>query len=275
MLKKLHKILICAVVLLIAVPLVVAVGVQVFGGRALEHAVESVGTRTLKVNVTVDDASLSVLHGRMDLLGLTVANPPGYQHEHLLAMASGRVEMDVASLAGDTVNIHHIDLDNVVLVIEQKDVIQNNLHDVIKSLPPSDAEPSPEDKKARKLHIDKLTISNVKVLVKLLPIPGRLDTVELTLAPIEMTNLGHDNKLTLPILTAKILQAVAAGVAEKGRNILPRNLIDPMTTLLRQHGVQIVDIGRQILEKGAAAGEDVGKAVIDNITGLLPGKKEE
>ena len=38
MLKKLHKILICAVVLLIAVPLVVAVGVQGFGGRALEHA---------------------------------------------------------------------------------------------------------------------------------------------------------------------------------------------------------------------------------------------
>ncbi|MBE0535081.1 MAG: hypothetical protein IH624_05370 [Phycisphaerae bacterium] len=275
MLRGIRKFIFGTAFLVLIVVLLVAAGIHFFGAQALKYSVEKTGSNTLQVPVTLDDVSFSIFKGRLGLAGLDIANPPGYQHEKMLQLASGQMDMDIRSLLHDTVVIHRMNLDNVILVIEQKDIVQNNLHEVLKSLPAGDAEPRPEDAGRKKLRIDTLTISNVRVRAKLLPIPGRLDTVELTLAPIEMTNLGHDNKLTLPILTAKILQAIAAGVAEKGQNILPRNMIEPMKTLLRGHGSMLLDVGQQILEKGAAAGKDLGKAATDLLKGLAPAKKEE
>jgi len=274
MMRSIRGLIFGTISLLIIVVVLVAAGIHIFGGRALKYGIETVGGNTLKVDVTVDDVSLSIIGGRLEMTDLDIANPPGYQHDKMLQIGNTRLDMNVRSLLSDTVAIRRLDLDTVTLVIEQKDVIQNNLHEVLKSLPSADAEPRPENAAGKKLHIDKLTISNVKVRTKLLPVPGRLDTVELTLAPIEMTDLGHDNKLTLPILTAKILQAIAAGVAEKGQDILPRDMIEPMKTLLRDQGALIGELGRQILEKGAEAGKDLGKTVTDGLKGLLPGKKE-
>ncbi len=272
--KRIRRFVFLTLFVMPALVVLAGIGIHLYGGRAAKYAIESVGGHTLKVGVNVEDVSLSILRGRLELTNLDIANPPGYQHERMLQLASGRMETEMKSLLSDTVAIRRMDLDGITLVIEQKDIVQNNLHEVLKSLP-SPGESRPEDANRKKLRIDTLTISNVKVRAKLLPIPGRLDTVDLTLAPIEMKNLGHDNKLTLPILVAKVLQAIAAGVAEKGRNILPREMIDPVTTLLGSQGVLLRDATWQIIEKGAEAGKGLTNTVAEGLKGLLPGRKED
>ncbi len=176
----------------------------------------------------MDDVSLSILGGSVELEDLVINNPPGYEHEHLLKLGSAKVDVDIRSLMSDTVNIKSIMFDEVSLVIEQKDLIRtNNLQEILKSLGSGqeDKEPAEAEDKAqgKQLHIDELEVSNVNV--KLLPLPGQADTVTLKLDPIKMTDLGKGSKLDTVKLTGKVLAAIAAGVAEQGTDILPEDVV--------------------------------------------------
>ena len=70
------------------------------------------------------------------------------------------------------------------------------------------------------------------VQAKLLPIPGKADTVTLKLDPIIMTDLGSDDKMDVAKLTGKILLAIATGVAKQGVGLLPDSVTDAMGTTL-------------------------------------------
>ncbi len=279
--KKIKRIVVSLIVVLLIVAVGAVVLVQLMGGRALKYGIETVGSNTLKVKVTVADVSLSILSGQLKLKGLVIANPPDYEYANLLEMESGKIDMNMKSLLGDTVAIRNLDLDGVSLVIEQKDIRGNNLQDVLNNLPSSEDAEAKADPDARKLHIDKLTITNTTVIAKLLPLPGRAASIPLKLDTIEMNNLGEDNKLTTAILTAKILQAIALGITEQGTGLLPDDIIGPMKSVLGKSGEMIMETGEKVLETGKDVGKDIiegGKDIQERLTeglkGLLPGKKK-
>ena len=268
--KKIKRLVVSLVVVLLIVAVGAVVLVHLMGGRALKYGIETVGSNTLKVKVTVEDVSLSILGGQLKLKDLVIANPPDYEYENLLELESGQIDMNMKSLLGDTVAIRNLKLDGVSLVIEQKDIRGNNLQDVLNNLPSSEDAEAKADPDARKLHIDKLTITNTTVIAKLLPLPGRAASIPLKLDTIEMNNLGEDNKLTTAILTAKILKAIALGIAEKGTGLLPDDIIGPMKSVLGKSGEMIMDTGKKVLE----GGKDVQERLTEGLKGLLPGKKE-
>jgi len=265
---------------LIVVTLIVVVGasavIHFAGGRALKYTIETVGGNTLNLKVSLADVSFSILGGKLKLKGLAVANPPGYEYANLLELDMVEVDMDIGSLLNDTVDIRNVNLDGVSVVIEQKDIRSNNLQDVLNNLPAT-GQDTREDEDARKLRIDRLSITNTTVTAKLLPLPGRASSIPLKLEPIEMTNLGSDNKLTMAILTARILQAIAAAVARQGKTLLPEDIIAPMRSVLGASGQLLIETGKGLLENGRElieAGKDLQKNVVDGLKGLLPGKKE-
>jgi len=279
--KKIKRIVVVLVVVLLIVVVGAALLVQVSGGRALKYGIETIGSSTLKVNVAVEDVSLSILGGKLKLKGLVVANPPGYEYENLLELESGQIDVNMKSLLSDTVTIKNLNLDGISLVIEQKDIRGNNLQDILNNLPASEDAAAEADPDARKLHIDKLTITNTAVTAKLLPLPGRAASIPLKLDPIEMNNLGADNKMTTAILTAKILKAIALGIAKQGTGLLPDDIIGPMKSVLGKSGEMIMETGTKVLEAGKdvgkeliEGGKDIQKRVSEGLKGLLPGKKE-
>jgi len=202
-----------------------------------------------------------------------IDNPPGYTHDKLLEVDDARIAVSIGSLLGDTVNIKEIMFDGVDVVLEQKDLINNNLQDIIKAIPKG--EPGTKDateKPAKKLHIDNLEITNVTVKAKLLPIPGKADTVTLKLNPIRMTDLGSDEKMDVAKLSGKILLAIATGVAEQGAGKLPKGMTDGMKATLSKAtelGKTAVEESKKLLEES----KDKGKELIKGIKGLLPTKK--
>ncbi len=154
------------------------------------------------------------------------------------------------------------------MVIEQK-CLTNNLNEVFDALPsvkaaPKETSEEPETE-AKNLHIDNLEISNVAVKVKLLPIPGKTDTVTLKVAPIKMTDLGSDDKLSTAKLAGKVLAAIATGVAKQGGGILPKDLVSSIDSTLKNKGDLFMDsskdIGKDIIEGGKDIGEGVGEAL--------------
>ena len=266
------------VILLIAV--VVLVGL--FADRAVKMGIEKGGSAVLPVAVKVGDADLSILGGKLALHDLVVENPEGYKHENLLELKSGSVAVNIRSLLSDTVKIKQIKLDGAVVVLEQKDLLRNNIKDIIKALPkeeqdqpPSEGEPAAEGKK---LHIDELIISNTTVNVKLLPLPGKVDTIPLKLTTIKMTNLGGDDKLSTAKLVGKILTAIFEGIAQQGGGVLPDEMLKGLSASLGK----TLDAGKEIIKDGADIGKklledagDLGKGLGDGLKDLLPGKKKK
>ncbi len=272
-LKILYVILIVVVVLIAAA--VVAVGL--FANSALKFGIETAGTKALNVGVKVGAVDLSILGGSLGIENLVIDNPPGYQNKTLLELGQGRVAVDIGSLLSDTVNIKEVKLDSVNVTLEQRGISGNNLQDIIKSLPKAEgteakAEPKEAEPSGKKLKIETLELTNITVKAKLLPVPGKADTVTLKLAPIVMKDLGSDEKMDVAKLSAKILLAIAKGVAEQGAGLLPDDMTSAMKTTLSETiglGKTAVDEGKKVIDGGT----DAGKKIIEGLGGLL--KKEE
>ena len=259
---KILYIVLSAIVLLI---IVAVIAVTLFAGSAVKIGVETAGTKALSVPVTLGDADLSIFRGKLGLQNLVIDNPPGYQHEKLLELKDGRVAVDIRSLLTDTVNVREIKLDGIDLVIEQKDITKNNLNDIIKAIPKGEPKTEePGEKPAKTLRIDNLEITNDTVKAKLLPVPGKSDTVTLKLDPITMTDLGSDEKMDLAKLSGKVLLAIATGVAKQGAGVLPDDLTDAMKDTLGKVA-ELGEEGKKLIEEG--------KGVLDGLKGLFE-KKE-
>jgi len=267
-------------IILLVIVIAVAAAVIVFGlfaDRAVKMGIEAAATKTLNVRVSVDDAKLSIMGGKLALQNLLIDNPPGYEHDKLLELKDAKIAVDIRSLLSDAVHIREIKLDGADVVLEQRGISGNNLHDVIKAIPSGPEAEGPEAA-GKKLHIDNLEISNITVNVKLLPVPGKADTVTLKLSPIKMTNLGSDNKLDTAVLSGEILLAIASGVAKEGVGVLPKEMVDAMGSTL----VKTIDLSKKIIEDREDIGkelikgtEDIGRGITEGLKGLLKPKKEE
>jgi len=261
--KKLVRSIVRLVVVLIVGIVVGAIALSLLGNNLVRVAVEKASSKALDVPVDIEKADLSIIGGTLSLTDLTVANPPGYQQETLLNLDRSDVRMDAKSLLDDVVNITDLRLDGMKVALEQKG-LDNNLHDVIKSLRRDGAT------SGKKLRVDRLEIANITVTVKLLPIPGQLDTLSFKLAPIEMTNLGRSEPLDIATLATTVLLAVAEGITEQGGDVLPGDMVTGLSSVLDK----ALDIGRGIFGNGQDA-KGVGKGISEGLKGLLSTEKKE
>lgn len=257
---------------LIGLLAVLSLSIKLFGAGAVKAAVQTAGSAVLKVPVKVQSISLAPWQGKLKMTDLQISNPEGYQHAYLLTMGSGFVHLNIASLFRDSVQIEQIHLSKLEVVIEQKG-LTNNLQEILKNLPKT--EPAPTSKPAeetpgKKLLIKDLLLEDVSVKVKLLPVPGKADTITLKLAPIHMTDVGKDGNVNVGELTAKVLTAIAAGIAQQGKDLLPADLLNPLNDALKETGRQVLQAGQTLLKEG----KDLGKGVGEAVQGLFK-KKEE
>jgi hypothetical protein len=273
--SKITKSILGVFVVILVLLIVGVVAIGLFADSAVKAGIETAGSKALNVKVSVDKVDLSIIGGSLGFSDLVIGNPPGYQHDNLLQLNEANIKVDTRSLLTDKVRINEIRMDGMNLVLEQKG-ISNNLNEIIKSIPHSsktEAEPT-----GKKLNIDNLEISNVVVNVKLLPVPGKVDTVTLKLSPIKMTDLGSDDKLDIATLTSKILLAIAGGVAEQGAGVLPKDMVNTMTSTMGK----VVDMGIDIIGDGTGTGqeaikgtEDIGKGITEGLKGILKPKQDQ
>jgi hypothetical protein len=189
----------------------------------------------------------------------------------LLKLNRGDIKVQIRSLLADEVLIRDMQLDGMDLVLEQRG-LGNNLQDIIKAAKRK-GEPS-----GKRLYVDNLELTNVTVNVKLLPVPGKADTMTLKLAPIKMTDLGRNETLDVATLTSKIILAVAGGIAEQGTGVLPKEMISGLTSVLDT----ALDLGKVILDTGAGTTEgiqkgveDIGKGITEGLKGILEPKRDD
>ena len=263
---KIAKTLRITGIVILTLILVLVIAFHLFGTKAIKIGIEMGATQALKVPVAVEDVSLSILTGKAGIKNLIIDNPSGYKNEKMLELGQARIDLDMGSVLSETVRIEDILLEKVSVVLEQKG-LTNNIQEVLNGISSESAEPEtkeeqPSEKPSKKLLIKKLQINEVAVKVKLLPIPGKKDTIILKLAPITMTDLGSDNKMDIAVLTNKILLAIVGGISKQGAGILPDEIIKPLGDSLKILGAAteaVLEETGKVLEEGGKALKEVGE----------------
>lgn len=273
--KILRKLFITIPLIIVVLLIGAVVLIGLFADRAVKLGIEKGGSAELTVAVKVGDADLSIFGGKLALRDLIIENPQGYKNENLLELETGSVGVNIRSLLSDTVKINHITLDGAVVVLEQKDLLHNNIKDILQAMPKDPEVEGQTAGGAKRLHIDRLVVTNTTVRVTL---PGRIDFIPFKLEPIEETDLGSDSKLTTARLTVKILLAIFRGITEQGKGILPDNLLNGISGALGETfeaGIEAIKEGAETGKKLLEGVEDTGKKLGEGLQGLLPGKKKD
>jgi hypothetical protein len=204
--RKLAKSVRRLIVGCVLVIVLLAVAVTVFDGRLARMSLERIGRRSFGTAVTIDNTSVSALRGALHLDGMTIENPPGYRGKTFLALKQGDMRVKTTDLLGKELTIRDLAFDGLNVILEPSGA-GSNLQDIIELLRRG---PS----LGRRLYVDHLTITNITVTVALVPSAGQVASVPVRLAPIEMSNLGHDEELTASKLAYKILAAVAVNLTK-------------------------------------------------------------
>ncbi|MCF7957726.1 MAG: hypothetical protein K9M57_04680 [Phycisphaerae bacterium] len=272
--KKVFRVIGIIVLLLV---LVIVVSFNLYGTKAIKIGVEKGATSALKVPVVLESVNLSIMSGKAGMKGLEVDNPEGYENKKLLQLANAQVKMQISSLLSDTLLIDEILLEDIKVSMEQKG-LTNNIKDILNNLPKSE-ETSPEPETAsegsqKKLKIKTLQINGVTVKVKLIPLPGKIDTVSLKLAPITLNDLGSDQPLDIPGLTGKILVAITEGIMEQGAGVLPEQMLDSLgdvTKVLMEGASDVLEGGKEALKSGGnilEGGKEAADKTLKEVQGI-------
>ena len=290
--KKLVK-LVAAVLLLL---LVAVVGIFVYIDSIAKAAIERGATYALGVETRLGSADVGILSGEFAMRGLEVDNPDGFDSDHFLRIERGDVEVNLASLWQDTVELPLLALRGVDMKLERTPAGANYqvILDNLKRFESNQSKaPAPSDESVRTFVIREVLISDVNVEVDLLPIGGQLNRVEVAIDEIRLTNLGSEG-MSMSQLTNVIIQAILAAVVQNATD-LPTDLINDLggglagLTGLGDLGLDATfkvgdevtalagDVLGEVTKTVGGAGEHVGKEIgkaLEGLGGLLGGDKQ-
>lgn len=112
--------------------------------QLVEGAIEDMGTEMAGSEVSLEGVNIDLSSGRGELLGLVVANPPGYKSDFALKFNKVALAIDVTSLTGPVVRLTEVTIKGGQLNAEQKGAT-SNLSELLESIESATAsEPAPE-----------------------------------------------------------------------------------------------------------------------------------
>ena len=255
-------------------------------GHAVKAAVNQVGPRVLGVPVELDHAAIHLLRGKVDLAGLRIGNPKGFDTPQLMTMQSLSVDLDVASIMGDTVTIRHIHINDPEITFEQN-LTGNNLGALLKNLEQPEKKPAQEEAPAaektepdagapgKKVVIEDFQLRGAQVNVSL---PGMSDkSIPVPLPPVVMTDIGKESGgASLPDIIARVVKGVmgsvtkavaaSAGVLGDGVKLLGKGAAaagDAALDAGKAAGDAALDAGKAAGDAALGAGKAVGDAALD------------
>jgi hypothetical protein len=210
--KKLFKILV-GIVAVLVIGLVV---VSFFLGSIIKKGVETVGPQVAKVKMTMDSASLSLLGGSGTIKGLFIGNPEGYQTESAVKVGRAHLAVSPGSLLSDKVVIRSIQVDAPEITLEGG-LKENNLTQIQKNIEAftgagaAGQQEQPAGGASKKLQVDELVLTNVKVNVAFKALGGR--PMSVTIPDIRLKDLGQGPEgITAGDLAAKVTSQVLGAV---------------------------------------------------------------
>ncbi|HEY7884328.1 MAG TPA: hypothetical protein VIC08_05215 [Cellvibrionaceae bacterium] len=176
-------------------------------------AIEAIASESMQTEVTVDDVNISFSDGRGEIIGLNIANLPGYDEPRLFSLNKAALQIDASSLEGPVVVIEEILVDGARLTVEHKNLTETNLKEVWDNLQRNSEVQQQQGGEQMNFMIEKLVFSNITMDV----ISPEFENTTITLPDIRRENLG--NRQT-GLTGAELTEAVMAPLLESARKEL-------------------------------------------------------
>jgi len=226
--KKIKIILgILVVLFVLAVIAVLMVGAHL--GDIVKAGLEVAGPKITQTTLTVDSVNVSLLAGSAGVKNLVLGNPDGYREPQSLILSNASISLVPGSVLSDKIVIHSVEVRGLEVTFEGNPLGANNLNKIMANVdslsgsakadanasatgpataPASQTQPG-ATKPAKKLEVDDLVISGVKVHASLTGILTQ--DVTLPIPDIHMTALGQGTDgITASDLTKKVLGEISA-----------------------------------------------------------------
>lgn len=279
------------VVVIVMLVLSAIVGAALFGGALVKQGINRLGPSIMGVPVSVDDSRVSLVQGAIRLEGLRVGNPEGFKTERLFEVEAIDVEIDLSSLASDTVVIRRVHIEAPQITYEQG-LRQSNLGALVAGMgsesPSPDAGSTGTKSDGKRVVIEDLLIANGKVNLSVTGAMGL--SAPVSLATVRMQNVGGEDgsrglgvrdvvKMVLDTVLRSVMNAVGGvgGLAADGVKAMGEGAAQAGQAAMdglqaagagASEGLTIVGDGaRQV---GGAAVEGV-KSAADSVTQRLGG----
>ncbi|MEE9607995.1 MAG: hypothetical protein V3U03_09670 [Myxococcota bacterium] len=256
----------------------------------LDSAVSRAATYALGVDTSLD-LVLRPISGRVSVLRLYVANPPGFETTHFLALNRGRFDLHLGSLNEETIVSPLLRLEGVTLSLERRGG-RYNYQAILENLKRFESGDDPESGDAAgegsgtQFVIRQLEILDVVADVDVSESLGDGGRLHVEVAEIRVANVGGERGVSMSELSGIVVKAILGGVAKHSVG-LPPELSRALHGDLRGLGHVAIVVsghvgsGAAAVAGAAAAGtiddkvvEQTGKA-LRGLGGMLRGGEDE
>lgn len=244
----------------------VAALLLIFRDMYIPFVVSKAGSFALGTKVELKKFSSS-LTGKVDIQGLTVANPEGYHNANAFELERIYVDLSILSIFSNEIIIREILVTGMKIDLESK-LSHTNLGDIQKNverlLPAKDIsedENTKEEKSKKSVVIEKLNINNNSISFSNSTLQV---TVNIPLLPISMTDIGKGQSIaeTLNEVLTHILTSVFNACS---------NLGGAVADSLSSAGSIISDSASSVGKSVTDSAKSIGKGISDTTKKIFSG----
>ena len=272
---------------IVVIVIVAVVGVFFFAGDAIKTAVEKMGPKLTKAEVTLAKVDLSLTSGEAELSGLLIGNPQGFTTSHAFKLGNIKVKIDTGTIGKDTIVINEILIDAPDVIAEFKKfsfnplkasasiqeslqtsnfiAIQKNVNSYVKeqgggsgggSKPAAKSESSGAKQDGPKLIIEKFRMNNVKV--RAVAQAGLKLDQSIPPFSIALNNIGKKEGGLAPEKIAAVLIPEVQNAVTKA---ITGDLIKSATDMVGKMGDAAKDALKSVTGGASKMGENLSKGV--------------
>ena len=264
--KMVMRIVFGVVVVLILALVVVWLMIDSIAKAGIEHG----GTYALGVTTRVDEVDVNLMGGEVQIEGLRIDNPEGYEAKKL--MKSGEFDLGVKgpSLFTDTVVVNKFELNELDVYIEENEKT-NNVSEILDNVKERMKKDEDKEPSGKKLKIDTIVVRDITAHVKL---RHKAEPIEVKVKEIRLENVSSEDGLPMSELIRQLFPAIIIGVVNEGGSVigsaLSNQLTKDMTGFVGELGGdaakmvgQLGGVGEKVSKDASKMIEDLGKSVDD------------
>lgn len=259
-------------------------------GPRVERAIKTVLPAALGTEVTIDHMTVLPLHGSIQFLEVSIANPEKFHSAHIATAQEINIVVSLRSLLSDTLVLKKIEIQEPTFNYEKRfrhdnfSVIAQNVKDYLAKRKDEKTEAqqaSDADKPKHKVIIKRFVITGGKVNAKITGLP----TAPIILQDIELDDIGKDTGGTTwgiagRAMGGSITDAVrevisslrgATRVALKGTGTAVRDSSGKVIGHVTDAGSIVLDGTVDTGEKVVEGASDAGHAILNTATHAIGG----
>ncbi len=265
-------------------------------GKIVKTGINKVVPQVTKCEAHVDDVNFNVFGGKFEIKNLVIKNPEGYKTDQAFSLGHIFVNVKMASLMSDVIEIDQVLIDAPEITYEVglgNSNLNTILENVNSSLPSSEGEEKKEEKEEKKEGGKKVVVNLVKVTNGKIGVSAKIAggmEAPIALPDIEIKDLGKkEGGISMVQAAAVTLKTTLLSIFDvlksSGKLLLDgaKAIGEGITEGVKSLGDSAIEGVKSLGDGAKSLGDsakdikdnvkDIGKSAAEGLKNLIPGKK--